>query len=222
MSSSGEENKSDGQEQPPTSTVPVDILPSSPTENESLNFKPFELLYQLFENYKTALRLAPLTTKSITSCTISILGEIFGCYIRCKAKGEKFWIDAKRVGIFGLYGLVITGPVLHWWYGLLEKSLNDLNFQGYAKTLAKLIIDRCIFGPPFVLLTIIFIQGLQTLSGPKTIEYIRRSYTSVLILNEKIWTIAQAINFELIPVEYQVLFVNAVSIGWNTALSLAV
>jgi hypothetical protein len=168
------------------------------------------------------VRHAPLVTKSITSATIAMLGEVFGCYLRCRAKGQPFSIDSKRVGIFGLYGLIVTGPVLHWWYQLLESTLRRLNLTGYAKTLVKLLLDRCIFGPPFVLYTLFFLQVLQTGSVDRTLEYIRRSYTTVLLLNEQIWTIAQAVNFELVPVEYQVLFVNAVSIGWNTALSLSV
>lgn len=96
-----------------------------------------------------------------------------------------------------------------------------MNYVGYSKTLAKLIFDRILFGPPFVLLTVFFLQILQTGSVQKTIEIVKRTYTSVLIMNEKVWTVAQAANFELIPVEYQVLFVNAVAIGWNTYLSIA-
>jgi hypothetical protein len=165
-----------------------------------------DFLVELFENYKTALRNAPLLTKSITSASIAMLGEIFGCFLRCKAKGEAFSIDSKRVGIFGLYGLLVTGPVLHFWYGLLESTLRKLNLTGYTKTIVKLLLDRCVFGPPFVLYTLFFLQFLQTGSVDKTLSYIRRSYTTVLILNEKIWTIAQAINFELVPVQYQVLF----------------
>jgi len=196
-----------------------DVQPPSPAPKD---FHFGEFFVELFDQYKTALRHAPLVTKSITSATIAMLGEVFGCYLRCRAKGQPFSIDSKRVGIFGLYGLLVTGPVLHWWYQLLESTLRRLNLSGYTKTLVKLLVDRCIFGPPFVLYTLFFLQFLQTGSVDRTLEYVRRSYTTVLLLNEKIWTIAQAINFELVPVEYQVLFVNAVSIGWNTALSLSV
>ena len=113
------------------------------------------------------------------------------------------------------------GPVLHWWYRLLDQTVCRLNFSGYAKTCAKLVLDRLLFGPPFVLFTISFLQFLQNYSIPKTLEYIKASYWPVLLMNEQLWTVAQAVNFELIPVEYQVLFVNAVAIGWNTYLSMA-
>ena len=162
-----------------------------------------------------------MRTKSITSCTITILGEIIGSYVKCKLANKKFTIDLSRIKVFGLYGLLITGPVLHWWYGLLENIVRKLGYIGHTKTFVKLLFDRLVFGPPFVLLTVIFIQFLQTLSIDKTIQYIKTNYLSVLRINESVWTIAQALNFEVIPIDFQVLFVNAISIGWNTYLSIA-
>lgn len=115
----------------------------------------------------------------------------------------------------------MLGPLLHWWYALLESTLQRLNYRGYTKTLVKLLIDRILFAPPMVLLTVIFLQYLQHFNVEKTIKYVKESYGTVFWMNVKVWTIAQAVNFELVPVEYQVLFVNAVAIGWNTMLSLA-
>lgn len=129
-------------------------------------------------------------------------------------------ISFKRIVVFGLYGLAITGPILHIWYGFLDYMLSSLkNIK--SKAVLKVLVDRLLFGPPFVLLTVFFLQYLQTLSVSKTTTYIRRCYVAVLLMNQKVWTIAQAVNFSVIPVELQVLFVNAVSIGWNTYLSLA-
>jgi hypothetical protein len=162
-----------------------------------------------------------LRTKSITSCTIAIIGEIIGSVVKSKISDKEFTIDYNRLRVFGLYGLLVTGPVLHWWYGLLEKIVRNMGYIGHTKTLVKLLLDRVIFGPPFVLLTVIFIQYLQNFSIEKTIKYIQNSYFDVLRINETVWTVAQTMNFEVIPVEFQVLFVNAVSIGWNTYLSLA-
>ena len=163
-------------------------------------------------------------TKSITSCVIGVLGEIFGQYFKSIVQRTCFTLSLRRLIVFGLYGLVVTGPVLHLWYGLLERVVSrllDNSRLWKLKTLFKLAIDRLLFGPPFVFLTVVFLQFLQTLSTHRTIEYIRRSYFPVLVMNQKVWTIAQAINFAVIPIDLQVLFVNAVAIGWNTYLSLA-
>ena len=103
------------------------------------------------------------------------------------------------------------------WYTLLEYTLSvSLNLTGHAKVLAKLFIDRVIWGPPFVLFTIGFLQLLQTMSVKKTADAIRKSYVAILLMNQKVWVPGQLLNFAVIPVEYQVLFVNAVNVGWNT------
>lgn len=180
-----------------------------------------ELISELWQSYKTALKQYPIITKSITSMTIAALGEVFGSYVKSAVQKKKLHIDPKRIFVFGLYGLTCTGPILHWWYGLLETTMCRLNLTGHAKTLAKLIFDRLLFGPPFVLFTVTFLQFLQTLDHKKTVDAIKKTYVAVLLMNQKVWVPAQAVNFGCLPVEYQVLFVNAVAIGWNTYLSLA-
>ena len=107
-------------------------------------------------------------------------------------------------------------------YTFLEYFCNTkLKLSGSAKTFVKLLIDRGIWGPPFVLLTVSFIQYLQSFSSKKTIEAVKKSFVAVLLMNQKVWVPAQFLNFHLIHPEYQVLFVNAVNVGWNTYLSMA-
>lgn len=158
----------------------------------------------------------------MTSCSIAIVGEVIASVVKGLVRNEKVDINLHRIGVFGLYGLVITGPLLHVWYSFLEWFVTKkMKLSGGAKTLVKLLIDRGIWGPPFVLLTIAFIQFLQTISPKKTAEAIQRSYVAVLIANQKTWIPGQLINFHFINPEYQVLFVNAVNVGWNTYLSMS-
>jgi hypothetical protein len=181
-----------------------------------------DVLEGLLCDYRKRLVVAPMLTKSITSCVIAIAGEIFGSYFTASVRRLPVQISPRRIAVFGLYGLAVTGPILHLWYGLLENIVGKVIVTpSISRTALKLFIDRVIFGPPFVLLTVFFLQFLQTLSTSKTLDYIRRSYVAVLLMNQKIWVVAQTVNFAVIPVELQVLFVNAVAIGWNTYLSLA-
>jgi len=167
-------------------------------------------------------------TKSITSATIAVIGEIIASAVKAKYnKGDNSnsstsIINPKRIGVFGLYGLLCTGPMLHYWYTFLEYILKvKMGLQGPRFVAAKLFIDRCLWGPPFVAFTLSFLQLLQTLSPAATAAAIKKSYVAVLIMNQKVWVPGQFINFTVIPVEYQVLFVNAVNVGWNTYLSMS-
>lgn len=176
----------------------------------------------IFNEYRLLVQTYPVRTKAITSCIIGILGEILGGAISARRDNRPFGVDAKRVGIFGLYGLVITGPVLHYWYAFLEQLTRGMGLKDLTRLFVKLVIDRGIFGPPFVLLTVSFIQFLQNnFNFGRAGQSIRRTYGAVLLSNEKFWTVAQILNFGVVPVDMQLLYVNIASIAWNTLLSLA-
>ena len=49
--------------------------------------------------------------------------------------------------------------------------------------------------------------------------YVRDNYVATVLVNWKIWTIPQIINFNLVPVEYRVLFGNLVALIWNYYLA---
>ena len=177
---------------------------------------------ELFARYKESIKSYPIYTKALTSCSIAVVGEVIASVVKAFVRNEKVDINLHRIGVFGAYGLFITGPLLHTWYGFLEWFVTTkMKLKGEAKTLVKLLIDRGIWGPPFVLLTIAFIQFLQTISPRKTAEAIQKSYVAVLLANQKTWVPGQLLNFHFIDPEYQVLFVNAVNVGWNTYLSLS-
>ena len=189
----------------------------------------FHKLKAILRAYRSALVTSPLKTKALTSCVISLLGELLGAYI----KRRKFFleykyanpahaprlIDIKRFAIFGFYGLAITGPLFHWWYGFLEKITREGNITGAKGIMAKVVLDRVVLTPPFLLFTLAYIQGLLTLQPRETVVNVKKSYGSALLANWRWWTVAQLINFNYVPVEGRVLFGNFVALFWNTYLS---
>jgi hypothetical protein len=186
--------------------------------------------------YQNSLKENPLETKMVTSCIISILGEVIGSYIKqnryrdlmaANRNNGRYTlakmppiIDFKRIAIFGTYGLAITGPIFHWWYGFLERTVRSWNITGNLNVLSKIALDRLILTPPFLLLTLVYMQFMQTFSVAKTSAAVKNIYASALYLNWRVWTPAQAVNFKFVPLEYRVLFGNLVALWWNIALSL--
>ena len=178
-------------------------------------------LKRAWSDYKYLLQKYPVYTKAVTSAVISVIGEVIGGYIKAKQNGKKFVIQPNRLVMFGTFGLVITGPFLHYWYVVLEYVLNvHLKVTGRTKTLIKLLFDRLIWGPPFTLLSIAYLQLWQSLSFHQTWMQIKRLYWTTFVASQKCWIPGQLINFECVPQDYQVLFVNVVATGWNTYLSL--
>jgi protein Mpv17 len=65
----------------------------------------------------------------------------------------------------------------------------------------------------------VFLSCMAIMEGSSPKEKLEKSYTKVLVKNWMIWPFVQAINFKLVPLDYRVLVVNVVSIGWNCYLS---
>jgi len=191
----------------------------------------------LMGSYRESLSAEPLKTKMITSCAISLIGEVVGGYIKRRNFNQLMndkrnqrhvmlgnmppILDLKRLAIFGVYGFAITGPVFHWWYGFLEKTVRNWQINsGNLSVLAKIAMDRLVFTPPFLLFTLAYMQFLQTFNVAKTSTAIKNIYAGAIYLNWKVWTVAQAVNFKYVPLEYRVLFGNLVALWWNVMLSL--
>lgn len=191
----------------------------------------FRKLKELLASYRSALRDSPVQTKALTSLVISLLGELLGAYLRrrkfltaykySRAEYAPPIVDLKRLGIFGFYGLAITGPLFHWWYGSLEKIVNHYNIESNsAQVFTKIVLDRIVMTPPFLLFTLAYIQGLLTMKPRVAAENVKKAYPGALALNWKVWTVAQYVNFQFVPLDYRVLFGNAVAFWWNCYLSL--
>jgi protein Mpv17 len=185
-------------------------------------FSMFNFLQKQYTNYKWALQSYPIRTKAITSSTIACLGEVLGSWVKAKKTGQPFKIEPRRLLMFFLFGGCVTGPALHTWYLISEKFLSvHMKLTGRAKTMAKLFLDRCFWGPPYTLFTVCFLTFFQCFNLSQTAKEVRNKYLAILIMSQKVWVPCQLINFELVPQDFQVLFVNFVNVFWNTYLSLA-
>lgn len=82
----------------------------------------------------------------------------------------------------------------------------------------KVALDQICFAP-FCLLGFMIIVG--TIQG-KTVEEVKQSlketYSDVLIANYKLWPAAQIVNFNFVPLQYQVLYAQMIALLWNVYL----
>lgn len=160
----------------------------------------------------------------------SIVGELIGSFIynyRSKSSnvsrlesGRKVWEIAHRVIVFGIYGLSFTGPFFHWWYRYLHQLVSSWSLSPQLTVIIKVLLNQLVVTPPFLLFTIGYLQFFLTFDRSKTIQTLKNSFVTALFVNWKVWTVAQAVNFGIVPIDYQVLFGNLVALWWNIYLSL--
>ncbi|CAE7604752.1 Pxmp2 [Symbiodinium microadriaticum] len=117
-----------------------------------------------------------------------------------------------------MYGLLVIGPTFHWWYGKLEELTAELPER--FRFIAKLLIDRIIFTPPFLVATLFYRKLFERSSMPEKVAELQRIFLSVLIVNWKVWTIVQGVNLTIVPIEYRALFGNVCALWWNIYLAL--
>ncbi|XP_076006874.1 peroxisomal membrane protein 2-like [Genypterus blacodes] len=112
--------------------------------------------------------------------------------------------------------LLITGPVSHYFYQLMEAWIPSKDPYCIIK---RLLLDRLIFAPGFLLI-FFFIMNLLEVKGWGDFENkMRKSYWTALKMNWKVWTPFQFININFVPVQFRVLFANMVALFWYAYLA---
>jgi len=103
----------------------------------------------LLETYKKYLQSHPLLTKSITSGVLGFAGSAVAAKLR---NSNESLIESTRP--LTIYGLCITGPITHYFYNALEIMLKG-NVKG------KVLFERLIFAPFFMVLTLYILERLK-------------------------------------------------------------
>lgn len=116
------------------------------------------------------------------------------------------------------YGGIIFAPIGHRWYGLLTKIKPSQS--KLVNTFARVGVDQLVFAPLigiplyYTIMTILEMKPLSSIE-PK----LSLNWWPTLKNNWLVWPIFQLFNFYLVPLQYRLLVVNLLSIGWNTYLS---
>lgn len=126
--------------------------------------------------------------------------------------------DIPRTLRLGLYGGAVFSPLASIWFG---RVLEKVKFQSNAANIAtKVALDQGIASPCFVALFF----GVTTLmnggSANDAKNKIRENWWETLKTAWGVWIPVQGLNMALVPPSQRLLFVNVVSIFWNTFLSM--
>uniref|UniRef100_A0A2M4AMJ7 Putative conserved plasma membrane protein n=1 Tax=Anopheles triannulatus TaxID=58253 RepID=A0A2M4AMJ7_9DIPT len=167
-------------------------------------------LFNLLGSYLEQLFEHPLRTKAITSCVIASSANLASQ----KLTGAK-QLNTDSVLAYGLFGLIFTGPLSHFFYGWLDRVTNDARF----KKLLMLLGERLFFAPTITALSLYFISRFEYKSHDEAIINLVTLFRSVLRGNWKFLTLPVFINFNYVPPMLRVLFANIIGFCWILFLS---
>jgi len=172
--------------------------------------------------YAALLERAPLATKALTAGFIVAAGDGI-CQLAIEKKdGASF--DWVRLSRFFATGAILVGPTLHVWFGTLFRAFPPPaaaaagGFSGMIPGLKRLAADQLVFAPIFNPVFITFVFALEGRIGDVP-ETLKNEWVNMTVSNWSLWGPAQLVNFQFVPVKYQVLFANCVAVIWNTYLS---
>lgn len=103
------------------------------------------------------------------------------------------WVRMLRMGVFGS---VLIGPTLHYWFNWLAKILPG---NAPATTIKRVIWDQGVFAPPFIAVIFGFLAMLQGKLDDLP-RRMREDYPDAMKTNYLLWPAAQFLNFRFVPV----------------------
>mmetsp|Transcript_6078 Transcript_6078/g.12942 ORF Transcript_6078/g.12942 Transcript_6078/m.12942 type:complete len:223 (-) Transcript_6078:805-1473(-) len=164
--------------------------------------------------YLAKLSQEPLLTKSVSAGVLSIVSDVLSKLLsKQKIKSSSIFNELTM-------GLVIRGPLIHWFHLFLDRVVfrKARNQFAPAVVIGKLVLDQFVFSPLFI--SLYFILNALMLDQPVSdaIKKIRKTLVSVLVKNWSVWIPANAISYAVIPLNLRVLYGNIVSIFWTAYL----
>ncbi|KAL3668400.1 hypothetical protein V7S43_006488 [Phytophthora oleae] len=168
--------------------------------------------------YDRWLRDSPLLTKGVTSAVLFGLGD----RIAQRTENSETGNDAedhhglKRTVRMMLWGGLVFAPVGHAWYNLLEKAVRS---KGAASIVKKIAVDQVIFSPPLSLAFFTYAGVSEGKPVRETVASAVAKLPPTLAVNWTVWPLVHVCTFGFVPLQYRILFINVVNIGWSAFLS---
>lgn len=164
--------------------------------------------------YGKALDSRPLLTKMVTSSVIFAIADLVQTKIEAYYSGLPFSLSLLRLFKSAAVGGLCAAPTLHFWY---SRTLPGIVPQ--KSVIRKTLLDQAIFAPYFLLFLLgsrCFVRGN---SVSETKSRISKEFNRDIIENWKFWPLAQFLNFLLIPMKFQILYVNVLGVAWQSYLT---
>lgn len=172
--------------------------------------------------YDRWLHEHPLLTKGVTSAALFGLGDRIAQRIEDNdtngTDAEQRRKDSlRRTARMMVWGGLLFAPVGHGWYNFLEKAVRG---KGRAVVVKKIALDQLVFTPP---VTLAFFSAVQCMEGQSVGDAVQSSVGKVpptLAVNWTVWPLIHVCTFGFVPLQYRILFINFMNIGWSTFLSI--
>ena len=102
------------------------------------------------------------------------------------------------------------------WYRFLATAVTG---TALVRPLKMVLYDQALFSPVFLTSILLILRQMEGASVRQTLAAWRHDFVPVYTTGLQLWPAVQLVNFYLVPLNYRLLVVQSVSLGWNTYLS---
>lgn len=186
--------------------------------------------------YDDCLRRQPLLTKCVTSAVLFGVGDRLAQHLEGRqalqadredqslastaddrgsiddANGSSY-VRTTRMMTWGGLGFA---PIAHTWYNFIERLAPGSTPRAVV---AKIAMDQIFFAPAISTTFFTATQSLEGKSLGEALAVAREKVPPTLKVNYMVWPLVHLFTFKFVPLQYRILYINFVSIGWSTFLS---
>lgn len=150
----------------------------------------------------------------VISGSLSLAGDVLAQLLANRDRGTMGY-DVARAARMGSFGLAFYGPYQHFWYRALDRAFTAKTVGNFA---AKVAMNQLCLAP--VVITCVFAWNLA-LQGqaPSLRGKLEQDFVPTLVNGWKFWVPAASVNFLVVPVQHQVLYMSACGVLWTAYLS---
>ncbi|KAL3924582.1 MAG: hypothetical protein SGARI_006007, partial [Bacillariaceae sp.] len=186
-------------------------------------------LQNTFQWYMKSCTEKPLLTKGTTAGLIAALGDFIAQQLEARHSDSANGLNFPRMATFFLVNFVFTGPFVHNWYQLVADVGNWVqtryNTSQWVKLLVQISMDQSIGVALFFPLYLFFYEMMDTLVRLQQVPQFSQALSKcqqhvahVILMQYRLFPVANLINFAFVPEPLRVLFSNTVSLFWNIYL----
>jgi protein Mpv17 len=140
--------------------------------------------------------------------------------------------DIRRSSYNAVYGGIVNGIFGHVWYRELDawaqRTIGDKpqscsmagpsmgppkNVASWRVVGTKVVCDAAIFGPAHVAGYLLVMSLLEGSSFSMSMDTVKNKFLDAYLVECAAWSTVQAVNFRFVPVRYQLLVVNLVTVA---------
>ncbi|KAK3136609.1 hypothetical protein QOZ80_5BG0439340 [Eleusine coracana subsp. coracana] len=155
----------------------------------------------------------PVLTKGITAATIFTAADLTAQML---ALGPEDSLDFLRTLRMASYGLLISGPTLHFWFNFVSKVFPKTDV---VNTFKKMFLGQAVYGPIINSVFFSYNAALQGETTPEIIARLKRDLVPTIKSGLIYWPLCDFITFKFVPVHLQPLVSNSFSFLWTIYLT---